>query len=185
MHNNLAKGVLRYLKYTIDYKLTFCKASNHLKLTAWSDSDFANCQDRKSISGYCFKLAPDSACISWNLSKQSVVADSTCESEYIALNETTKEALSLRQLLQDFDRKPLQTVRIHADNQGAICLTRHPTYHKRTKHFDTKLHLIRDYVQNKFVRVSYVPSAQNTADQFTKPLSRPKLESFSNIRGPK
>ena len=53
---NAAKRVLRYLKGTIDYKIVFSKKTEELTLNGYSDSDWGSDKDRKSISGYCFKL---------------------------------------------------------------------------------------------------------------------------------
>ena len=184
MHMTIALGVLRYLKYTPHYELRYVKTGANLQLFGYSDSDHASdTSNRKSISGYCFKLNKNSALISWRSSKQSLVAGSSCESEYIALYEATNEALFLRQLFSELTNKPPQTVKIYVDNQGAISLSKHPTFHRRTKHIDIKFHSVRSYQDNKSIYVTYIPSKDNTADMFTKPLSGIKLNHFSNIRG--
>ena len=90
-HLNLAKDVLRYVKGTIDYNLKFTK-STCLTLIGYSDSDWGNSGDRKSISGYCFLLNVNGPLISWKSKKQSVVAISSCEAEYIAMTHAIQEA---------------------------------------------------------------------------------------------
>ena len=184
MHMTLALGVLRYLKYTPHFDLRFVKTGVNLQLFGYSDSDYASDPlDRKSVSGYCFKLNKDSALVSWRSGKQSLVATSSCESEYMALFEATKEALNLRQLFSELTKKPPQTVKIYADNQGSIALAKHPSFHKRTKHINMRFHAVRDYVANNSVYITYIPSKDNTADMFTKPLAGVKLNHFSSIRG--
>ena len=48
--------------------------------------------DRRSISGFAFKLCNESSLISWKRQNQSIVALSTCEAEYVALAAATQEA---------------------------------------------------------------------------------------------
>ena len=92
-HMNIAKGVLRYLKGSIDYKLNFVKGED-LHVTGFVDSDHASDPiDRISFTGYCFRLNPSSALVSWRTCKQPHPTDSTTEAEYIALWESMKEAL--------------------------------------------------------------------------------------------
>ena len=73
-HWNAAKGCLRYLKgtKTKSEKMVFRK-SEKLELTGFSDSDWAgNIDNRKSTSGFCFKLNNSSGAISWASKFQSV-----------------------------------------------------------------------------------------------------------------
>ena len=183
IHMNLARGVLGYLANTLHYDLKYVKADGTLKLYGYSDSDWASDNDRQSISGYAFKLNPPSALISWRSGKQNLVATSSCEAEYIALHEATCEALFLRQIYAEFTNSTTQSVPIFVDNQGCICLAKHPTYHKKTRHIDIKFHSIRKYVANKSISVIYVNTKDNIADLCTKSLKGPSLRSFSIIRG--
>ena len=85
-----AKRCLRYLKHTLDMGLTF-SGSIGLVLKAFSDADWGAGEDRKSISGYIFILAGAAVC--WQSRKQSIVALSSTEAEYIALVQATKEII--------------------------------------------------------------------------------------------
>ena len=70
-----------------DYMLTFRK-SGQLEIIGYTDSDFAGCQDSwRSTSGYVFLLAEGA--ISWKSAKQSLVASSTMEAEFIACYEAS------------------------------------------------------------------------------------------------
>jgi hypothetical protein len=81
-HWKAAKKVMRYLQRTKDYGLTF-RHTDHLEVVGYSDSDFAGCVDsRKSTSGYIFLLVGEA--ISWRSNKQTIVATSTMEAEFIA-----------------------------------------------------------------------------------------------------
>ena len=83
-HFGMSKQVVRYLKGTTNRCLKFVKKSQP-KLVGCSDSDWAMSNDRRSISGYAFKLCNESSLISWKSKKQTIVALSTCEAEYVAL----------------------------------------------------------------------------------------------------
>ncbi|KAL4301915.1 hypothetical protein GQ457_10G014520 [Hibiscus cannabinus] len=86
-HWRAAKKVLRYLKGTKEYMLTY-KRSDHLEVVGYSDSDFAGCVDsRKSTSGYIFMFA--SGAISWRSVKQTLTATSTMEAEFVSCFEAT------------------------------------------------------------------------------------------------
>ena len=179
----LAKHVLRYLKGTLDYNLIFSKSSESLNLIGFCDSDWGSSDDRRSITGYCFKLCSDGALISWNSKKQKVVALSSCEAEYTALSAAVQEANFLRQLFADMRDCFPEKVLIFADNQGAISLAKNPVHHQRSKHIDIKYHYIRSEVQNNKIDLQYVQSADNVADIFTKPISKVRFNKFSKIKG--
>ena len=184
LHMSIARNVLRYLKYTLEYDLKYVKTQGELQIFGYSDSDWASdTKDRHSVSGYAFKSNPLSALISWRSGKQNLVATSSCEAEYIALHEAVCEALFLRQLYAEFNNSYAQNVIIYADNQGCICLAKHPTYHRRTKHIDIRFHAIRKYVSNNSVSIIYIPSKDNLADICTKALKGTNLKSSSIIRG--
>ena len=174
-HLNCAKHVLRYLKATKDMCLEYSKSNSNLRIMGYSDSDWANGQDRKSISGFCFTLKETLIC--WKSRKQSNIALSTCEAEYVALSSAVQEAKFLKQLYGDMvgDSVNKNVVEINVDNQGAIALAKNPVNHKRSKHIDIKFHHIRAEVQNGNVVLNYVPTEHNLADIFTKPVSRQKL----------
>ena len=175
---NLSKYTLRYLKGTKDKGLVFTK-SDKLQLIGYSDSDWANSPDRKSISGYCFTLNEKGPLISWKSKKQQNVALSTCESEYYAMVLASQEANFLSQLLSDMQGEQRTSVILHVDNQGSIELAKNPVFHQRSKHISIKYHYIRSQVANKNVILSYIPTAENCADLFTKPITRAKLSKFN------
>ena len=155
-HLNAAKQVLRYLKGTIHYGITYCKSFKPLQLSGFSDSDWGSSEDRKSISGYCFSLYEHGPLISWKSKKQQTVALSSCEAEYMALTYAIQEGKFLKQLLSEFLNVKECCVSIGVDNQSAINLAKNPINHQRSKHIDIRYHFIRNEVQkgNKFILYS-------------------------------
>ena len=182
-HLSLAKNVLKYLKGTKNYCLTFTKCDHDLKLVGYCDSDWGNSTDRRSISGYCFHLNEKSSLISWKSKKQNVIALSSCEAEYVAMTVAVQEAKFLRQLLSDLTNSDFMCVNLFADNQGAILLAKNPVHHQRTKHIDVKYHFIRLEIQHGTITFEYVSTNDNVADLFTKPVSKIKLNKFNIIHG--
>lgn len=179
-HHTAMKHVLRYIKGTLEQGLCFQRSDEKLKLAGFADADWGTSEDRKSTTGYCFMLGNN--LISWKSKKQPTVALSSCEAEYMALTAATQEALFLFNVLHDMHGECIQEkITVYGDNQGAIALTKNPVGHQRSKHIDIKYHFIRTHVQNGKIDLVYVPSDQNVADVFTKPVTRAKLISFAEI----
>ena len=172
-HVAAAKRVLRYLKRTRDYKITFTPSS--YDLVGYSDSDWAgDIDDRRSTSGYVFTLGTTT--LSWKTRKQSTVALSTCEAEYMALVEATKEATYLRMLCKALQIPVREHSTVYCDNQSTISITKPDAkQHQRTKHIDVKYHFIRS--QSELV-YQHIASQDNLADMLTKPLAAPLFNKF-------
>ena len=116
-HCNLAKQILQYIYHTRDQALAL--GGDKLSLYAYSDADFAgNSEDRRSMGGYAIFLGTGT--VAWSSKKQSIIALSSTESEYIALLEVTREILWTCRLLQDFNLIFHDPTTIYEDNQGTI-----------------------------------------------------------------
>ena len=93
VHLVAAKHILRYLKGTIEYGLRYV-TDQKINLHGYVDSSWGgSATDRKSTSGCCLSLG--SGVISWFNKKQSSVALSTTEVEYVAACSTSCEAVWL------------------------------------------------------------------------------------------
>ena len=170
------KWILKYLRGTTDYSILFDggQKSGDEALLGYCDSDFAVSQDtRKSQSGYVFCLY--GSAVSWKSNLQSVVALSTTEAEYIAMTEAVKESFWLKGILSDFGVNQ-DVVTIMCDSNSAICLSKHQTFHERSKHVDVKLHFIRDEVNKGKVKIEKVSTEENAADMLTKTIPSSKLK---------
>ena len=173
--------VLRYIKGTLNQKLTFRKSQNGpLQLLGHSDSDWASSKDdRKSITGYCFTLNPAGPIIAWKSRKQPTVALSSCEAEYMALTNATQEAMFLLYLTRDFGQKSRLPIMIMGDNQGSLDMVRNDISNDRSKHIDIKHHYIRDKHREGLIDTKHVSTNNNIADLFTKPATKLKLVAFT------
>ena len=184
-HWSAAIRVLRYLKGTRSHVLVL-GGKNPLKLSGYSDSDYANCLDTsRSIGGYCFTLG--SGMVSWSSRKQKTVADSSCYAEYIALHEASHEIVFLRQLLDGLHCLPSGATQLLCDNDAASRLSEDHVWHSHTKHVRVKYHYIRELVHAGDVSIERVGSKDNTADILTKPLARvdfQRLRHYLGVRPP-
>ena len=171
-HLNAVKRILRYLKGTLDLSLQYKYIEScEFEVTGYSDADWASDLDtRRSTTG------KTGSAISWISQKQSTVALSTAEAEYIALSSATQEVVWLRQLLTDIGVDYAKPVTVWEDNQAAIGLTRNPVGHKRTKHINIKYHFVREHIMIGSLLVKYCNTKEMLADILTKPLPKRQFE---------
>jgi len=175
IHWKLAKRILRYLKGTIDYHITYRKQNN--ALCSYVDSDWAgDIDDRKSCLGSVFTLA--NGPISWESRKQKSVALSTMESEYMALSDACKEAIYLRRLLScmGFTNLINSATTVFCDNQSAIQLSKNNVHHGRSKHIAIRYHFSKEASENGEIQINYLESENMLADILTKALPKVKYE---------
>lgn len=173
-HWTALKKIMRYLKKTVEYGITFSKSNGNCKVIGYTDADYAgNVDTRKSTSGYIFLY--NKSPITWSSQQQRVVALSTTEAEYIALALGTQEALWLRSVLSDLNDTD-EAIEINVDNQSAIKIANNPEYHKRTKHIDVRYHFVRDVCSDGVIRIKYIETKLQLADILTKPLAKQPFE---------
>ena len=164
------KNILKYLRRTRNYMLVY--SGTDLNMTGYTDSDFqADKDSRKSTSGSVFIL--NSGSVVWRSIKQSCIADSTMEAEYVAACEAAKEAVWLKSFLKALEVVPEtdKPMTLYCDNSGAVANTKEPRSHKRSKHIERKYHLIRDIIERGDVEVTKISTVNNLADPFTKALN--------------
>ena len=177
-HFQSLKRIIKYLKGTSDVTLDFKKNTKASPLIGYADADWAtDTEDRKSVSGYIFQVF--GCTVSWSSKKQSTVATSSSEAEYVALSAAATEALWLSGILEDLKMKdPKAPVELREDNQGCIGMARNPET-KRSKHIDIKHHFIRDHVAAGHLTIEHVPTQDQLTDLMTKPLD---VTHFNQLR---
>ncbi|GJZ34017.1 retrotransposon protein, putative, ty1-copia subclass [Tanacetum coccineum] len=137
----------------------------------------------RSTSGYVFTLG--GAAISWKSSKQTVIAKSTMESEFIALDKCGEEAEWLRQFVEDIPRwpKPVTAISIHCDSKSAMGRAKSTMYNGKSRHIRRRHNSIRQLLSTGVISIDYVASKDNIADPFTKGLSRELVSKSSKGMG--
>ncbi|GJW10125.1 putative ribonuclease H-like domain-containing protein [Tanacetum coccineum] len=114
------------------------------------DSDYVGANlDRKSTTGSCQFLG--SRLISWQCKKQTIVATSTIEAEYVAAASCCGQVLWIQNQMLDYGFNFMNT-KIHIDNESIICIVKNPEYHSKTKHIEIRHHFIRDSYEKKLIR---------------------------------
>ncbi|KAK6149350.1 hypothetical protein DH2020_016875 [Rehmannia glutinosa] len=175
-HMSAVKRIFRYLKGTIQYGLFYPKNEN-FSLKGYSDSDYAgNIDDWKGTSGSCQFLGD--CLVSWFSKKQNCVSLSTAEAEYISAAFCCTQLLWMKQTLADY-KCSFESVPIFCDNISTINIAQNPVHHNRTKHIEIRHHFLMDCVSKRKIEISFVPSQDQLADIFIKPLSS---ETFASIR---
>ncbi|GJT47212.1 zinc finger, CCHC-type containing protein [Tanacetum coccineum] len=152
-HMKAIRQVLRYVKGTKDYGITY-KHNGGNKIYGYNDSSYGvNTQEGKGTTGIIFYYGESP--ISWSTQKQATVALSSCESEFIAATAAATQALWLKRLLSKLTHSQEEKVTIQVDNKSAIALMKNPVFHGRSKHIDTKYHFIRECVEREDIQVEF------------------------------
>jgi histone deacetylase 1/2 len=176
VHWTAVKKVLRYLRGTLTLGLHFRRSPSTL-VSAFSDAEWVGCpDDRRSTGGFAVFLGPN--LISWSARKQATVSRSSPEAEYMALVDATDEVIWVQTLLKELGISQTRSAVLWCDNIGATYLSANHVFHARTKHIEIDYHFVRERVAQKLLDIRFIPSGDQVADGFTKPLARGQLELF-------
>ncbi len=169
-HWNALLHVIGYIKNTIDYGITYSR-DTELSPVAFVDADYGGCRDtRRSTSGYVFTMAGGP--VSWSSKRQTTVALSTVEAEYVSMSRCAQQMVWMQNWLDEVTIAHDMPGVIKGDSRGAIALTKNTKDHGKIKHINIRHHYIRELVKSGTIILEQVPSLENLADLFTKPLPR-------------
>lgn len=121
--------------------------------------------------------------ITWCSKKESVVALSSCEAEYIAALMGACQTLSVETLLTEMKIKDEESMKLLIDNKSAINLAKHPIAHGRSKHIETRFHFLRDQVSKRRLELVYCNTNVQIADILTKPLKADRFVMMRKLIG--
>jgi hypothetical protein len=210
IHVKLVKRMLKYLETTSDLGLSydglsgaevnsavssFSTENMSQLLSAYTDASWAdNYADGTSNSGLCIMVGK--CLVMWKSVKQRVIANSTMESEYIAMSHCVDEIEYLRDLILEICRSQdevemesscgeaidniMKAVKVYGDNTASIVVGNASYHTKRSRHINVRFHNVKDAVRGSIIALEYIPSKQNKADFFTKCLGIP---TFRYLRG--
>ncbi|GJW97066.1 putative ribonuclease H-like domain-containing protein [Tanacetum coccineum] len=149
-HLSAVKRIFMYLKGKPKLGLWYPRVSS-FDLESYSNSDYAGANlDRKSTTGGCQFLGR--RLISWQCKKQTIVATSTTEVEYVAAASCCGQVLWIQNQMFDYGFNFMNT-KIYIDNESTICIVKNPVYHSKTKHIAIRHHFIRDAYKKKLIQV--------------------------------
>ncbi|GKE28193.1 hypothetical protein Tco_1443577 [Tanacetum coccineum] len=164
-HLHTVKRIFRYLKGQPKLGVWYPKDSP-FDLVAYTNSDYARASlDRKSTIGGCQFLR--CRLISWQCKKQTVVANSTTEAEYVAASSCYGQVLWIQNQLLDYGYNFMHT-KIFIDNNSTICIIKNPVFHSKIKHIEIRHHFIRDCNEKKLIQMVKIHTDKNVADLLTK-----------------
>lgn len=176
-HWTAVKNILKYLRSTKDMVLVYGgNPAAELKVTGYCDAGFqTDKDDMKSQSGYVFTL--NGGAVDWKSKKQTTTAMSATESEYIAASEAAMEAVWIRKFISGLSVVPLNKspMELYCDNSGAIIIANEPGVQKGARHYQRRVHYVREQIELGEIKLLKVRTEHNLADPFTKALSRAKL----------
>ncbi|GKC06951.1 hypothetical protein Tco_0998561 [Tanacetum coccineum] len=164
-HLHAVKRIFRYLKGQPKLGLWYPK-DTPFDLEAYSDSDYAGASlDRKSTTGGCQFLR--SRLILWQCKKQTIVANSTTEAEYVAAASCCGQVLWIQNQMLNYGYNFMNT-KIFIEFESTICIVKNPVFHSKTKHIEIRHHFIRDSNEKKLIQMTKIHIYQNVADLLTK-----------------
>nr|GEU45191.1 hypothetical protein [Tanacetum cinerariifolium] len=136
------------------------------ELEAYTNSDYAGeGLDKKYTIGGCQFFG--SRFISWQCKKQTVVANSTTKSEYVATSNCRGHVLWIQNQMLDYGYNFMNT-KIFIDNESTICIVKNPVFHSKTKHIEIRHYFIKDSNEKKLIQMIKIHTDQNVADLLTK-----------------
>jgi hypothetical protein len=166
------KRVMRYLRGTTDKGLFFAKGGPGI-MEEFVDSSYAGCRrTRKSITGYLVRVDQD--VVDWKSKKQSVVAQSSSEAEYVALAMLVNKLRIARTVRKWLVGKE-NAYQVYEDNTACILMAEGEGLNKRTTHIDVRYHVSKEAIKNKEITLSYVGTNEQLADALTKNLGKIKF----------
>ncbi|XP_043263425.1 secreted RxLR effector protein 161-like [Colletes gigas] len=179
MHMTGLKRVLRYLRGTIDYQLTFGNKCSRNEIVCETDASWDKTRDAKSFTGVL--IYRNSDLIFWKCKKQTVVALSSTESEMEAMIEGVKEVIWTDRLLNVIGLGKELRKEVRCNSLNAVKLANGGNFKTKSKLLNRKCYFIKEAVKRDNMQVLHVPSDRMKADCLTKALSGPNL--LKNVKG--
>lgn len=180
-HLEKALYIIRYLNTTSNYKLVYSKNGDETGVHAHTDSDWASEKSTsKSTTGFMVNLA--NGIILWKSVRQTTIALSSTEAEYMAMSDCAKQLTWIHQMINEIGF-PMKTLTLRGDNQGSIFMAQNPITNARSKHINIRVHHIREKVDDGLIRLEFIEGTNNPADMFTKNLARPLFEKHRSKLG--
>ncbi|KAM1307924.1 hypothetical protein ACFX2H_010118 [Malus domestica] len=181
-HWKAINRIFGYLKRTINLSLTYSEFPTVLE--GYSDASWiTSANDNKSTSGWIFTIA--GGAISWASKKQTCIAHSTMESEFIALAAAGKEAEWIRNLLLEIELwpQPMPSISLYCDSEATLSRAYNKVYNGKSRHISLRHEYVKQLITDGVINIVYVKSSNNLADPLTKALSRALVVSTSSGMG--
>jgi hypothetical protein len=189
-HWHASSLLLRYVAGVRDSKLVFHREDQKdpgtFRPLMYTDATWAPTygtfyDNYRSTTGWVSTL--NGTALSWRSRRQSLTAQSSAESEWLAAADATKEAVYLRRLFSDLGLTVSGGIPLLIDNQSTIKQSFNHCDLERSRHIDLRSHFLREQTRLRNVVPVWVATALNVADQFTKMVPLPLFQDLSNRLG--
>ncbi|CAI7743618.1 unnamed protein product [Closterium sp. NIES-54] len=177
----VAKRLVRYLRSTASAGVQFSAGGQlkqigadgvtpgTLKLSCFTDATWASeDEDQSSVGGFVCMVGGGP--VSWRSKKQSEIAQSSREADYMAMYHAIKEIVLLRKLMEDMGAKQEGPTPLFSYSEAAIGMANNPILNGLNKHMKIKWHWVRQMVKEGIVELHHVKASKQTADFLTKRL---------------
>jgi hypothetical protein len=182
-HWEAIKRILAFLAGTKNHGICFGGESKNPEtlLVGFKDADFASdMEKRKSTTGFIFQFYGRAG--SWGGKRQRATAISTTDAEFYAASEGARDAIWFKSILAELGINT-GTIPMYCDSNCAISIIMDPEEHQRVKHIDIKYFFIRDHQEIGTLKMIKVPTEDQVADIFTKPLAKKKVSTSTTDDG--
>jgi hypothetical protein len=172
-HLNTARRILKYAVSTKDFTIKYGGSTCAIQIDGYADADWgSDLTQRKSTTGYVFMM--NGGPISWTSKKQTTVALSTMEAEYMSLSDVARELLAHLTFFMCIGINIAPSPILFTNNKAAESIDKREPDYQRSKHIDISYYFVRDHYGNGKFGVEHISTDEQLADIFTKPLPRIK-----------
>jgi hypothetical protein len=137
--------------------------------------------ERKSTTGMIFFLG-DSP-VGWQSAKQRKVAISSCEAEYVAAASASYQLVWMGRFLSEFIGTEIERPLLKIDDKSTISLVRNLVLNDRSKHIDTRFHLIMKHEASGQIVVEFIKIEEQLVDVLMKTLHRVRFQELKTKIG--
>lgn len=182
-HWKQLETLVNYLAATHELGLKFTHANGNTPVAiGYSDADHAtDPHDRISQMGYTITL--NGTAIMWNSRKLASITQSSCESELMALNACTNNIKWFSMFISRLNIQVERPIMVLCDNMSTVLSASNPQAKTRLKHVEVRSMKLMEYLNSRLIQLQHVKTTQQTADIFTKPLTKISFETHRENMG--
>ncbi|MBW0473733.1 hypothetical protein O181_013448 [Austropuccinia psidii MF-1] len=173
-HWEALEYLISYMRNTADKVLVIGSTKQVEALKVYVDAANWGGEGSRSRHGFIGFLMGSP--VAWNSKRQTCVASSTCQAEYMAMSFAAREGVWISQSVAPITGKI--TPVLLSDNQSAIKIANDSGSRKNSRHIKREFHLINEMIVNKEVTLKWIGSGEQKADIFTKKLAKIKVDNF-------
>jgi hypothetical protein len=160
--------VLRYMKGT--QNLGVRVKCTDLDLHCHCDASYGVHQEGRSHTGFVIYLGKTLSYLHAKSSKQKTGSTSSTDAEIIALIDSMKVLVWLKDVLTELDCSASRPATVYQDNKSGILMVTDVSKYSRSRHILTKINYAKDLVTSGTIKIEYLNTHEMSADLLTKPL---------------